>query len=132
LACEVTNNTFHIAGIAAVREVMVKRQREIAQETDVVIEGRDVGTVVFPGAIKKFYLDADPLERANRRIKELKEKGQEVDEDKIRDALIKRDQRDLTREVGPLKKAEDAILIDSTELRVDEVVAKILNLIKKQ
>src|SRR3989338_2022721 len=128
---EVTNNTFYIARVPGVRALMVERQREIGQKTNVVVEGRDIGTVVFPHAAKKFYLDADFKERAERRIKELKEKGKKFDEGALRQELQERDTRDLTRAIGPLKKAEDAVLIDSTYLNAEGVVAKILGLINK-
>jgi len=123
---EVTNATFHIARAPKVREIMVQWQRQIAQNTDVVIEGRDIGTVVFPEAKYKFYLDADFEQRATRRIKELRDKGQSVEDDKLKKDLRERDTKDFTRQVGPLKKAEDAIVIDSTHLSVEEVIEKIL------
>ena len=109
---------------------MVQWQRRIAQNTDVVVEGRDIGTVVFPDAAYKFYLDADFEQRALRRIKELREKGQTVEDESLKKDLNERDCKDLTRQVGPLKKADDAVFIDSTELTVEEVVDKILEHIK--
>ena len=128
---EVTNNTFYIARTAGVRAIMVGWQRAIAGKRGVVADGRDVGTVVFPQADSKFYLDADLEERAKRRLRELKEKGQEVDPLVLKTEMSERDQRDFTRSVSPLKKAPDAILIDSTYLSVDEVVAEMLKNIKK-
>lgn len=119
---EVTNNTFYIARVPRVREIMLKWQRAFGEKENIVVEGRDVGTVVFPKATHKFYLDADSRERATRRIKELKEKGKDFDEEKLTAELNARDHKDLTRTVGPLKKAEDAILIDSTLLSADDVV----------
>ena len=127
---EVTNNTFYIARVPGVRAFMVERQREIGQKTDVVVEGRDIGTVVFPDAAKKFYLDADFTERSRRRIDELKAKGKSVDEKALSKELQERDTKDMTRKVGPLKIAADAIVIDSTHLTVDQVVEKILSHIK--
>ena len=127
---EVTKNTAYIARTPGVRALMVKRQREIGKAKNVVVEGRDIGTVVFPQAAKKFYLDADFKERSQRRIAELKNKGSDVSETSIASDLRERDTKDLTRAVGPLKKADDAIRIDSTNLSIEEVVAKILNLIK--
>jgi len=126
---EVTQSTFYVARIAGVREVMVQRQREIGTKNNIVIEGRDTGTVVFPHATRKFYLDADSKERAQRRIKELKEKGKQVDELTIARDLEERDTKDITRAVGPLKKAEDAIFIDSTGLSIGQVVGKMLEYI---
>ena len=127
---EVTNNTFYIARIPGVREVMVQRQREIGKKRNVVVEGRDIGTVVFPKATKKFYLDANFNERSRRRIEELKAKGKTVNESSLAQELKERDTKDMTRKIGPLKKADDAILIDTTHLSIEEVVDKILELIK--
>ena len=123
---EVTNKTFYIARTARIREIMVRWQREIGSKRSIVVEGRDVGTVVFPHDSSKFYLDADFEERSHRRIKELKDKGKDVDEVNLKQELGERDHKDFTRKVGPLKKAEDAIVIDSTHLSVDEVVEKML------
>jgi len=123
---DVTNNTFYVAGAPKVRTIMVEKQREIGGRQNVVVEGRDIGTVVFPQAAHKFYLDADFEERCQRRILELKTPGGHVDEDKLKKELRQRDRRDMTRSAGPLKKAEDAVLIDSTHLTVDAVVEEIL------
>ena len=123
---EVTNNTFYIARIAGVREVMVARQRQIAREKNVVVEGRDIGTVVFPHATKKFYLDADFTERARRRVAELKGAGAAIDENAVAVELKERDTKDITRSIGPLKKADDAVVIDSTRLSIPQVVDVIL------
>lgn len=123
---EVTNNTFYMARAPKVREIMVDLQRKIGFRRDVVIEGRDVGTVVFPKAKYKFYLDADFEERARRRIKELEDKGQAVEAQKLKQELEERDRKDFSRKVGPLKKAEDAVVIDSTHLTIEGTVQKIL------
>lgn len=122
---EVTNNTFYIARAPEIREIMVRWQREIGEKQNIVTEGRDVGTVVFPQAARKFYLDADFEERAHRRIRELKDKGKTFSEEDLKKELHDRDQKDFTRRVGPLKKAEDAVVIDSTHMTADEVVEKI-------
>ncbi len=127
---EVTNSTFYIARTPGVRELMVQRQREIGSAKNVVVEGRDIGTVVFPNATKKFYLDADFTERSKRRIDELKAKGKAVDETALAKELQERDTKDMTRNVGALKVADGAIVIDSTHLTVDQVVEKILSHIK--
>ncbi len=127
---QVTNNTFYIARAPEVREIMVNLQRELGKKQSVVAEGRDIGTVVFPNATKKFYLDADFNERARRRIKELQEKGKPVDQEQLQKELNERDQKDFTRKVGPLKKADDAIVIDSTGLTAEETAEKILEYIK--
>jgi CMP/dCMP kinase len=123
---EVTNNTYFVARTPQIRKIMVQWQREFGQKENIVMEGRDIGTVVFPKARFKFYLDADFAERAKRRIMELQGQGKVVDESKLSSELQDRDQKDLTRKVGPLKKAPDAVFIDSTSLTIEQVVAKIL------
>jgi len=127
---EVTKNTFYIARTGGVREILVSWQRQIGDKNNIVVEGRDTGTVVFPKANKKFYLDADFEERSRRRINELQGKGLAVNGEELKNELQTRDDKDLSRSVGPLKKADDAILIDSTSLTVDEVVSKIFKYIK--
>ncbi|OGX24899.1 MAG: cytidylate kinase [Omnitrophica WOR_2 bacterium RIFCSPHIGHO2_01_FULL_48_9] len=127
---EVTNQTFYIARAPRVREIMVDWQREIGTKHNVVVEGRDIGTVVFPQATHKFYLDANFEERARRRIKELEEKGQNVEAEKLKQELKERDTKDMTRTAGPLKKADDAVFIDSTDLTAEQVVEKMSERIK--
>jgi cytidylate kinase len=127
---EVTNNTFYIARAPGVRHVMVEWQRQMCLRQSMVGDGRDLGTVVFPDAQFKFYLDADFKVRCQRRIDELKAKGQKVDEEALCRDLADRDQHDLTRKVGPLKVADDAIVIDSTAMSVDEVAAFIIRHIR--
>ncbi|MBF0569384.1 MAG: (d)CMP kinase [Candidatus Omnitrophica bacterium] len=119
---DVTNNTFYIARAPGVRGVMVEWQRQLGARRPMVGDGRDLGTVVFPKADFKFYLDADFKVRCQRRIDELKAKGQAVDEAALEKDLAERDHADLTRKVGPLKKADDAIIIDSTNMTIDQVV----------
>lgn len=119
---EVTNNTFYIARTPGVREVMVHWQREMGKRRSMVGDGRDLGTVVFPLAEFKFFLDADFDVRCQRRIDELKAKGQKVDEAALKKDLAERDQHDRTRKVGPLKAAEDAVVIDSTGMSAEQVV----------
>ncbi len=128
---EVTNNTFHIARLAGVREVMVERQRLIGEQSNVVAEGRDIGTVVFPCAYRKFYLDANFEERAKRRVKEMQAKGGLVEAVHVQNDLQERDTKDFTRKVGPLKKADDAIVIDSTLMSIPEVVQAIIDRIER-
>jgi CMP/dCMP kinase len=127
---EVNKNVSFIAKVPKLRAVMVERQREFSKDHDIVVEGRDIGTVVFPSAEKKFYLDADFKERSRRRIKELSESGVKVNNSEIEKDIEKRDHQDLTRSVAPLKKADDAFYIDTTPLSIDEVVNKILSFIK--
>jgi cytidylate kinase len=119
---EVTNNTFYAARASKVREVLVKWQQKIGEQRSVVVEGRDVGTVVFPRADKKFYLDADVRERTRRRVDELRAKGSHVDADELSQEIQQRDQYDKTRSTGPLRQAEDAVYIDSTNLSVADTV----------
>jgi len=119
---EVTNQTCYIARASKVRAVMVGLQQEIGSRHNVVIEGRDIGTVVFPDAAYKFYLDATVEERAQRRYKEFLEKGKEISLEQVIADVRRRDESDFSRTVGPLKKADDAIVIDSTALTIEQVV----------
>lgn len=128
---EVTNNTFYIARAPKVRAIMVKWQREIAGRRSVVAEGRDIGTVVFPNASFKFYLDANIEERTQRRYKELVAKNKIVDAQNLSKELKERDDKDKNRKVGPLKRAEDAHYIDTTHMNVDESVDAVLKVIQE-
>ena len=127
---EVTANVRYIARTPGVRQEMVKLQRAMGEESGGVLEGRDIGTVVFPDADYKFYLDADPEERARRRHKDLTALGAAQDVDKIKKDITERDASDTGRKVGALKKAHDAIYIDTTGLSVEEVVGRIESYIK--
>lgn len=113
-----------------VRMKLVKLQQKLASVADVVMDGRDIGTCVLPNADVKVYLTASSGERANRRFKELTAKGVECDIDTIEKDIIERDQRDMTREISPLKQAEDATLIDSSDMTIEEVAEAILSLCK--
>lgn len=128
---EVTNHTFYIARASGVRHVMLEWQRRMGREQSLVGDGRDLGTVVFPDARFKFYLDADFDVRCQRRIEELRAKGEQVDEQALKKDLAERDHKDFTRKAGPLKKADDAVVIDSTYMTIDEVVMAIVRLVKK-
>ena len=119
-----------VATIQSVRSKMVDLMREVANGKDVIMEGRDIGTAVFPNANVKIYLDAEPEERARRRYKENCEKNIECTYEKILEDMIERDKSDLTK--GGLKKAEDAILVDSTNLTIEEVVEEIEKIIKNK
>jgi cytidylate kinase len=123
---EVTNNTFYIARTPGVRHIMVEWQQQIGRRQSMVGDGRDLGTVVFPAAEYKFYLDADFKVRCQRRIDELKAKGQTVDEAALAKDLAERDHQDMSRKVGPLKPADDAVRIDSTGMSIDDVVKLIV------
>ncbi len=120
----ITKFVSDIARIKGVREVMLELQRRFAKLGDCVLDGRDIGTVVFPNADKKFYIDADFKERVRRRHKELNDLGQEVTTKDVESDLANRDNIDSTRDVAPLKKADDAIYIDTTKLSIEEVVNK--------
>jgi len=119
---EISNNVSNYAAIPEVREILVMLQKNISKKYNVVMDGRDIGTVVLKDAPFKFYLTASAEERANRRYNELKLKGIEVEYNNILDEIIKRDYIDMNREVTPLVKAEDAIEIDSSNLSIHEVV----------
>lgn len=127
---ELTGKVKYIARVPGVRREMVKLQRAIGERHGAVLEGRDIGTVVFPDADYKFYLDADVEERTRRRHKELIKLGQKVTLDEIKKDVVERDESDMKRSVGALKKAKDAVLIDTTALSVGKVVKKILSYIK--
>ena len=119
-----------VATIQSIRAKMVDLMREVASGKDVIMEGRDIGTAVFPNANVKIYLDAEPEERARRRYKEKKKKNIECTYEKILEDMIARDQSDLTK--GGLKKADDAVLVDSTHLSIEEVVSEIERIIKSK
>jgi len=129
---EVTGNVKYIAKVGAVRENMVALQRKMADEMDgTVMEGRDIGTVVLKNAKNKFYLDASFDERVGRRLAELRAKGSPVTRAEVEEDLKQRDHSDKTRKVGPLKKAEDAVFIDTTDLSVNQVVDKIVQYVRE-
>jgi len=113
-----------------VRDFLTERQRKEGRSGDVVIEGRDTGSVVFPDADIKFYLDAREEERAKRRFLELKAKGMELDLEKLKDEMKKRDKDDSEREIAPLKIPENAIYIDTTGLDIEAVTDKLMSYIK--
>jgi cytidylate kinase len=128
---ELTNSVKYIARVPGVRSQMVRLQRAIGAKSGAVLEGRDIGTVVFPDAAFKFYLDADASERARRRHKELVESGSKVSLEAIKKDVIERDESDMKRSVGALKAAEDAIKVDTTDLTIDEVTDKLLSYIRR-
>lgn len=122
---ELTNNVSYVAEAKGVRERMLDNQRKIGKRSRCVFEGRDIGTVVFPDARYKFYLDAEFAERVKRRYKELLERGCEISYEEIEKDLKVRDHKDMSREIAPLKKAEDAVYIDTTNMGIEEVVDKL-------
>jgi cytidylate kinase len=128
-AGDATRAASFVAIVPAIRETLVNQQRRIGIERgNIVTEGRDQGTVVFPNAELKIYLDADPRERARRRVAQLRSRGEVVDFNEILNDIVARDRRDATRAVGPLSVAADAIVLDTTHLSepqvVDAIVAK--------
>lgn len=121
-----------ISAIPAVRAKLTEMQRLLGARGNVVAEGRDIGTVVFPAARYKFFLDAEPEERARRRVVQLRERGVEVNEEDVLAMTLERDQNDTEREISPLRQAGDALRIDSTDITIEEVTALILQKISKK
>lgn len=109
-----------------VREKLVALQRELAKKENVVMDGRDIGTQVLPDATVKIYLTASTAERAKRRYLELQEKGMEADLEAIEADIKERDHRDITREISPLRQAEDAVLVDASHMTIDEVTEAVI------
>ena len=130
-ATEVSDNVSFIAKQPEVRERLVVLQRNIAEKQGVIMDGRDIGTVVLPNADYKFFLTASADERARRRFLELQSLGIETTIEEVKQNLIERDRIDSEREISPLKQAEDAILIDNTNLNKEETIDLILSYIKK-
>ncbi len=128
---EVTQIVSPISSIIEVRKNMVELQRKMASTYDVILEGRDITTVVFPNADYKFYLDATLEERVKRRVKQNKELNIEMSEEEIRKNISDRDYNDMNKPVGALKRTEEQIYIDSTNMTIDEVVDKMIEIIKK-
>lgn len=129
---DVTSNVKHVCKIPAVRKKLVAMQRKMAVSADgSVMEGRDIGTVVLSDARYKFYIDASFDRRVERRFSEMKAKGDPAARECVAEDLRQRDHTDKTRKVGPLKMADDAILIDTTDLAVEEVVDIVVNAVKR-
>jgi cytidylate kinase len=122
---EITKIVSVISKIPKVRSIMLTLQRALGERNDSVLEGRDIGTVVFPNAERKFYLDASFDERVNRRFKEMRSSNLNISKKEVALDLQNRDKIDSTREIAPLKKADDAILIDTTDLTIEQVVDKL-------
>lgn len=121
-----------VSAITDVREFLLDMQRDIAKNDNIIMDGRDIGTVVLPEANLKIFLTASPQVRAKRRYDELVQKGQDVDYDTILKDIIDRDYRDSHREIAPLKAADDAVLVDTSELNFEQSVNAILTLIKER
>ena len=128
---QVTDFVSQVSAISAVRVKLVQYQREMAAGLDVVLEGRDIGTVVFPNAEHKFFLVADIHERVRRRKKEMEAKGEVIFLKELTSEIEYRDRKDSTREHSPLKKAEDAVEIDTTGLSIEEQVNRIIEIVNK-
>lgn len=122
----VGNTASKVAALPRVREALLRRQRAFSEAPGLVADGRDMGTVVFPSAEVKIFLDASAEERANRRMNQLQKKGLDVNFDSLLSEIQERDYRDRNRAVAPLRPAEDALTIDSTELTIEEVLAQVV------
>ncbi|MBI4733952.1 MAG: (d)CMP kinase [Rubrobacteridae bacterium] len=130
---KVTGSVSAVAKVPGVRTALVKKQRSYATKyPDLVVEGRDIGTAVFPDAEVKIFLRASAVERARRRYEELKVIGHDIELPKVERDLLKRDNTDSTRAVNPLKKAQDAYALDTTEKTIDQVVDEILDIANKK
>ncbi|WGW01457.1 (d)CMP kinase [Vibrio sp. YMD68] len=121
-----------VAALPRVREALLRRQRAFAEGNGLVADGRDMGTVVFPSATAKIFLDASAHERANRRLKQLQDKGLDVKFGDLLSEIQERDDRDRNRAVAPLRPAEDALLLDSTSMNIDEVVETAMKYIESK
>ncbi|TRW49812.1 (d)CMP kinase [Aliidiomarina halalkaliphila] len=129
---QVGNDASKIAALPRVREALLRRQRGFREMPGLVADGRDMGTVVFPDAEAKIFLTASAEERAQRRFQQLQEKGFDANIDELVNEIKDRDDRDMNRSVAPLKPAEDSLFLDSTDLSIDEVVAKVLQFAHKK
>ncbi len=125
---DVSENVSRVSAIGEIREKMVELQREFSKSKNIILDGRDIGTVVFPEADLKIFLIADANERARRRYNELKEKEENISLETIYENILKRDRMDSDREVAPLKKAKDAIEVDTTDKNIEEVKKEILDI----
>ncbi|BBC42465.1 (d)CMP kinase [Photobacterium damselae subsp. piscicida] len=123
---KVGNTASKVAALPRVREALLRRQRAFSEAPGLVADGRDMGTVVFPSAEVKIFLDASAEERANRRMNQLQKKGLDVNFESLLSEIQERDYRDRNRAVAPLRPAEDALTIDSTELTIEEVLAQVV------
>jgi len=128
---QVSDNVSQVAKEADVRNFLLKTQRDIAEKGGVIMDGRDIGTVVLPNADYKFFMTASQDERARRRFLELELAGEKTDVETVKQNLISRDKIDSEREVSPLKQADDAILIDNTNINKEETIELILSYVKK-
>ena len=129
---EVGNMASVSSAVPRVREKLLSLQRKLAKDMSVVMDGRDIGTTILPDADVKIYLTASSLTRAKRRYLELQEKGAVCNLDEIQKDIEERDQRDMNREISPLRQADDAILVDSSDLTIEQVVERILEIFRSK
>ena len=129
---EVTAIVSRVAAIGAVREAMVEQQRRMGEIGGVLMDGRDIGTVVFPHAQLKIFLTASVEERARRRYKEMVEKGQQVELAQLQEDIAARDKQDSERAISPLRQADDALLLDTSDMSIAQVTDKILQLVQER
>ncbi len=129
---EVTAAASRVAVLASVREALADLQRQLARGKDMVTEGRDQGSVVFPAAECKFFVTADPKERARRRVRDLQDDGHPADFNEVLEQIRERDERDASRKVGPLKPAPDAQVIDTTSLELEDVVDRLERIVRER
>lgn len=129
---ELTKNVFYVAQEPLIRREMVKKQKALGEKNGGVMEGRDIGTMVFPSADFKFFFEADDTIRAKRRHRELIQAGQKADLETVAQDIKRRDKTDTDRKEGPLRQAKDALTIDTSELTIDETVDKILAVIESK
>jgi cytidylate kinase len=128
----VTRASSRISSHTAVRQALLGIQRELGESESSVLEGRDIGTVVFPDADVKIFLTASREVRAHRRLDQMEEQGMEGDLDEVYGEIVERDRRDTERDIAPLKKADDAVEIDTSEMDIEEVVARILEVVEEK
>ena len=121
----------HVSALPVVRAWLLDKQRALAASGNVIMDGRDIGTQVLPNAEVKIYLTASPKVRAQRRVDQLKEKGQNADYDTVLREVCERDERDMNRAISPLRRADDAHLVDSSDMTIPEVVAAIMKYVNK-
>ena len=131
-SAEVTANVSRVAAIGDVRAAMVAQQRRMGEVGGVLMDGRDIGTVVFPNAQLKIFLTASVEERALRRYKELVAKGQDVDLAQLKEDIASRDKQDSERAISPLRQAEDALLLDTSDMNIEQVTTRILQLVEER
>ena len=137
VSCAIRDNAVsqyasQVSAVPQVREFLLEMQRQLARSHDVIMDGRDIATVVLPGADVKIYLTAAPEARARRRCLELRQRGQQADPDTVLSEILARDERDMNRPVAPLRRAEGAVVVDTTHLDLEESLQAILDVIREK